>query len=43
MYVYIFKNYYDEIIYVGKTKNIKNRMKQHFTGGHLPEECYEQV
>lgn len=43
MYVYIFKNYYDEIIYVGKTKNIKNRMKQHFTDGHLPEECYEQV
>ena len=42
-YVYCFKNYYDEIIYVGKTKNIKNRMRQHFMEGHLPEDCYQQV
>lgn len=43
MFVYYFKNYYNEIIYVGKTKDIKKRMRQHFTDGHLPIECYQNV
>jgi len=48
-YVYQFRNYYKEIIYIGKTKDIKKRMCQHFstteTGytGHLPDSCYSQV
>lgn len=43
-YIYKFINYEDEIIYIGKTGNIKKRMKQHFgPKPHLPKECYEQV
>lgn len=43
-YVYKFINYNGEIIYVGKTSNLKNRMKQHFGNHpHLDKECYEQV
>lgn len=42
-YVYKFINYYDEIIYVGKTRDIKTRMRQHFSEGHLPQECYDSV
>ena len=43
-YVYKFINYDGEIIYIGKTSNIKNRMKQHFgSHPHLDKECYERV
>lgn len=43
-YVYRFENYDHKIIYIGKTGNIKNRLRQHFgTFGHLPAECYDQV
>ncbi len=43
-YVYRFLDVENQIIYVGKTNNIKNRMRQHFgKNGHLSEECYEQV
>ena len=42
-YVYIFKNYYDEVIYIGKTGNIKRRINQHFEEGHLPNECYKNI
>lgn len=42
-YVYKFINYSDEIIYIGKTGNIKKRMNQHFLRGHLPDECYQNV
>ena len=42
-YVYYFKGYYDEILYVGKTSDIFRRMKQHFWGGHLPDECYQNT
>lgn len=42
-YIYRFINYDDVVIYIGKTGNIKNRMRQHFTRGHLPPECYEQI
>lgn len=44
MFVYKFLNFKSEIIYIGKTKNIHNRMKQHFEGaGHLPDSCYLNV
>ncbi|MCY7916174.1 nucleotide excision repair endonuclease [Bacillus vallismortis] len=41
-YVYKFLNEEDEILYVGKTKNLRNRMERaHFTNnGHLPTNCY---
>jgi len=41
-YVYRFINANNEIIYIGKTNNIDNRIsKQHFShSGHLPRECY---
>ena len=31
---YLMKNANDEIIYVGKAKNLKNRVKSYFTGAH---------
>lgn len=31
---YLMKNDQDEIIYVGKAKSLKNRVKQYFTGAH---------
>lgn len=43
-YIYKFINYEGDIIYIGKTDNLKQRMKQHFGPyPHLPKECYEQV
>lgn len=43
-YVYRFKNEENEIIYVGKTKNLEQRIRTHFgKQGHLPKECYEEV
>lgn len=44
-YVYRFLNSENEIIYVGKTSNLQNRMKQHFSdhNGHLPKDCYDNV
>lgn len=42
-YVYYFKNSCNEIIYVGRTNNIKRRMKEHFVRGHLDKQCYEEV
>ncbi|WP_416389558.1 GIY-YIG nuclease family protein [Paeniclostridium hominis] len=38
---FIYEN--NKIIYVGKTNNLDRRFKQHFTKGHLPEECYRSV
>lgn len=35
--IYRFKNSCDEIIYIGKAKNLKNRLNSH---NHLPKECY---
>lgn len=42
-YVYYFMNYDNEIIYVGRTNNIKRRMKEHFVKGHLESSCYKEV
>ena len=39
----MFCDYDDQIIYVGKTGNIWKRMANHFTKGHLPDACYDQV
>lgn len=39
-YIYYFRNYKDEIVYVGKTNDLKRRMKEHFIKGHLDKECY---
>lgn len=42
--VYRFIDGKGNIIYVGKTVNINNRMQQHFSDkGHLPKECYNSV
>ena len=41
--VYRFIDGKGNIIYVGKTVNINNRMQQHFSNGHLPKECYNSV
>lgn len=45
MYLYRFLDQYNNIIYIGKTTNLKKRLlQQHFTkNGHLPKECYNQV
>ena len=43
-YVYRFIDGKGNIIYVGKTVNINNRMQQHFSDkGHLSKECYNAV
>ena len=43
-FIYKFISYDGDIIYIGKTNDIKKRMKQHFGPyPHLPKECYEQV
>ena len=42
-YVYYFVDFDENILYVGKTCNLRRRMKEHFTKGHLPKECYENV
>lgn len=42
-YVYRFIDGKGNIIYVGKTVDINNRMQQHFSNGHLPKECYNSV
>lgn len=42
-FVYKFVDYDNEIIYIGKTKNLERRMQQHFFNGHLPKTCYNNV
>ena len=42
-YVYRFLDSKGNIIYIGKTVNMDNRMQSHFTKGHLPKECYNSV
>ena len=42
-YVYRFLDSKGNIIYIGKTVNMDNRMQSHFTKGHLPKECYNAV
>lgn len=37
--VYRFLNQEGEIIYIGKAKNLKNRLYNH---KHLPKDCYEE-
>ena len=39
MYVYRFINNNNEIIYIGKAKDLKNRISNH---NHLPKQCYEE-
>ena len=42
-YVYRFIDIRGNVIYYGKTLDMQNRMKNHFTKGHLPKECYQSV
>lgn len=43
-YVYRFIDKDLNVIYVGRTVDIKARMTQHFgSGGHLPQKCYDAV
>lgn len=43
-YVYKFLDKDNKIIYVGKTKNLNQRIHRHFSkDGHLSKECYENV
>ena len=41
--VYRFIDELGNIIYVGKTISMKNRMRRHFTFGHISSECYDRV
>lgn len=40
MYVYRFINSNNEIIYIGKAKDLKNRLNSH---DHLPDTCYSEI
>ena len=42
-YVYKFLDKGGILLYVGKTKNIDQRMKQHMNNGHLSKEQYDKV
>ena len=42
-YVYKFLNDDQEVLYVGKTTNLKDRIFRHFHSGHLSPECYSEV
>jgi len=43
-YVYRFVNEDNQVIYVGRTENLHQRLKKHFSGkGHLPQKCYDSV
>lgn len=42
-FVYRFVGEGGEILYIGRTKNLKNRIRQHFNGGHLEKECYDKT
>ena len=42
-YIYRFLNENQEIIYIGLTSEIANRMYQHFNRGHLSNEAYDEV
>ena len=43
-YVYKFLNKEGNVIYIGRTTNIHNRMRQHFgDNGHLSKQCYSEV
>lgn len=43
-YIYQFINHANEVIYVGHTQNLQNRMRQHFgPTGHLDEMVYKEV
>jgi excinuclease UvrABC nuclease subunit len=37
--IYRFLNDSNEIIYIGKSKNLKHRLQEH---NHLPKECYKE-
>ncbi|MGL5067990.1 MAG: GIY-YIG nuclease family protein [Sarcina sp.] len=42
--IYRFRNLKGDIIYIGKSTNLKIRWKQHFSReGHLPTKCYEEA
>lgn len=42
--IYRFLNKDNEILYIGKSKNLKIRINNHFSKqGHLPKKCYEDV
>lgn len=42
-YVYRFLDEDNNMIYIGKTNNLNNRMRQHFSTGHLNQEVYNMV
>lgn len=43
-FVYKFFNNRDEVIYIGKTVALENRIKTHFSvNGHLPAICYKET
>lgn len=42
-FVYRFIDSDRKVIYYGKTVNLDTRIHNHFTKGHLPQECYKSV
>lgn len=40
MYVYRFLNTNNEVIYIGRSKDLKNRISSH---NHLSEDCYKEI
>ena len=43
-FIYRFKDERDNVIYIGRTADLKSRIRQHFSkDGHLPKECYNRT
>lgn len=42
-YVYRFLDIDGNVIYVGKTEKLMQRIRSHFSCGHLPKKCYEET
>lgn len=42
-YTYRFIDKYGNVIYYGKTISLDRRISDHFSKGHLPKKCYDEV
>ena len=42
-YIYKLMDKNENLLYIGKTKNINTRLYQHHNVGHLPNECYQRA
>ena len=42
-YVYRFMDKNNKVLYVGRTHDLKRRLRSHLSNGHLPTDCYSSI